>query len=144
MANVFVYGTLLLPDMMHVVSGGEYESAEAIAHGYCRSRLAGRVYPGIAVDAGSQVAGRVYLEVSDESLRRLDYFEGPEYVRGSLEVVLQDGSRVPAEAYIVPDEKRALLTGETWSIDKYRTHDSRAFRERAEEIMQSYPAGDGA
>ena len=141
MPNVFVYGTLLVPELMQVVSGGDYESAEAIAHGYARSRLAGRVYPGIAAAAGSQVPGRIYLSLTEEALRRLDYFEGPEYIRDTLEVVLQDGSRVPAETYIVPAEKRSLLTGEVWGIDSFRACDYRGFLDRAREIMRSYAAG---
>lgn len=144
MVNVFVYGTLLVPELMRVVSGREYPSVEAIAHGYARSRLAGRVYPGIVATAGSQAPGRVYLEVSQESLRRLDYFEGPEYVRGPLEVTLQDGSRLDALAYIVPSEKRSLLTGEAWGVDHFRARDCQAFVERAREIMQTYTAAGEA
>lgn len=137
-ANVFVYGTLLAPEVMQAVAGREHGSVPAKANGYVRRYLAGRIYPGIAVDLASSVEGKVYLDVDAAAIARLDYFEGPEYVRRKIDATLADGSTLAVEAYIVPAEKRHLLTDVAWSFDDFAEHRRERFLQYARDYMVDF------
>lgn len=139
--HVFVYGTLLIPDMMQVVTGRIHESVPAVVRGYNRYSLLGRVYPGIVADANEAVAGLVYLDVDDDSLARLDYFEGPEYVRQQLSVHLDGGETLTAHAYVVPPTKRSLLSDRSWNLEEFCEHGLAAFLQHAHDVMHCYEPG---
>lgn len=141
MPHVFVYGTLLADEMMRTVTGNEFQAVSAVAQGYRRAYLADRVYPGIVLDAASEVPGAVYLDVDEESLYRLDYFEGPEYVRDTLATLLDDGREVLAEAYIIPPACSHLLTDVPWTLEYFLAQDLSAFVRRAKQCMADYQRG---
>lgn len=141
MPHVFVYGTLLAPEMMSTVTGKAFDAAPAVARGYKRAYLSERVYPGIVANEGNKVHGAVYLDVDDESIRRLDYFEGPEYLRGPLVACLKDGRELLAEAYIVPEINRHMLTEREWSLEYFLAQDLTAFIARAQNCMEGFKAG---
>lgn len=144
MPHIFVYGTLLAPEMMSAVTGNLFRSVPAAVRGYRRAYLAGRVYPGIVQDEASEVPGAVYLDVDRESLCRLDFFEGPEYVRGTLTAQLDDGQEVLSEAYIIPPANAHLLTEIPWTLEYFLAQDLSAFVERAKECMEVYEPGKSA
>jgi gamma-glutamylcyclotransferase (GGCT)/AIG2-like uncharacterized protein YtfP len=144
MPHVFVYGTLLVPEMMHAVTGKHFELVPATAHGFRRAYLTGRVYPGIAASAEhDQVAGAIYRDVDPESIRRLDYFEGDEYVRDSLLVALADGSKLTAESYVVPAAQHHLMTDIAWDLATFQTADLAGFLQVAHDCMRTYPSVAG-
>lgn len=139
--HVFVYGTLLVPEMMQAVTGCEHQSLPATVRGFYRRTLTGRTYPGIAVQPQSSVEGRVYIDVDDEAVARLDYFEGPEYVRQTIEVGLDDGTTLAADAYIVPEVKRHLMTDQPWQLEEFIAAGLYGFLQHAREAMQAYRPG---
>ncbi|MCO6046881.1 gamma-glutamylcyclotransferase [Aeoliella sp. ICT_H6.2] len=141
MSHVFVYGTLIAPEMISAVTGQLFHGTTAVAPGFKRAYLTERVYPGIVVDPASEVEGLVYLDVDEESLRRLDYFEGPEYVRGTLAVRLEDGRQVQAQAYIIPAANGHLMTERPWSVEYFVAQDLSGFVERARLCMENYEPG---
>jgi gamma-glutamylcyclotransferase (GGCT)/AIG2-like uncharacterized protein YtfP len=113
--HVFTYGTLMFPEIWRAVVGREFESLEGSAHGYAIFRVRDAVFPGIAAAAeGSLVSGVVYLDVDLPSLQRLDAFEDAFYERRAIPVDCDDGRRLEAEAYVVPEANRHVLTEEPW------------------------------
>jgi gamma-glutamylcyclotransferase (GGCT)/AIG2-like uncharacterized protein YtfP len=144
MPHVFVYGTLLVPEMMHAVTGKHFELVPATAHDFRRAYLAGRVYPGIAASSGQdQVEGAIYRNVDPESIRRLDYFEGDEYVRESLLVTLADGTKLTADSYVVPPAQHHLMTNTAWDLEIFQTSDLAGFLQVAQDCMRTYPSVAG-
>jgi gamma-glutamylcyclotransferase (GGCT)/AIG2-like uncharacterized protein YtfP len=137
-AQVFVYGTLLVPEMMRAVSGRDFKPVAATAEGYGRYYVKGRVYPGIIAEMGSTVEGLVYLDVDTESLARLDYFEGPEYVREQLCVSTGANKTLAAEAYVVPMARCDMLTRDTWTVEAFRREGMLAFVDDAKKIMTGF------
>ena len=88
-------------DIWASVCGREHAAVDAELQGYARHPVRGQDYPGLAVaSADSVVAGRLYLDVDEASLARLDAFEGEEYERVTVTVRLADGSRCEAFCYL--------------------------------------------
>lgn len=116
--HVFVYGTLLVPDIMREVTGRQYAGKPATLQGFRRYRLRGRSYPGIVPEANSRVDGMVF-EVGSTALAALDRYEDPCYERRSVEVQTQTGL-IPAQTYIISPGRRHLLTDRDWDLDYWR------------------------
>ncbi len=144
MTNVFVYGTLLVPAMMETVVGRRLESTLATLQGYCRSGLTGCYYPGIVPAVGTQVAGLVYHGVEDQELERLDFFEGPEYQRQTVQLVGQGDQPVAADTYVLAPAEQSRLTGVDWDVEPFRTQHLEEFLEVARQTMRRYSTGDSS
>src|SRR4051794_18217365 len=118
--HVFTYGTLMFPEVWGVVVGRQFESVEGSAAGYAIFRVRDAVFPGIVAAADeSTVSGVVYLDVDLPSLQRLDAFEDAFYERRAIPVDCDDGRRLEAEAYVVPEANRHVLTDESWGRERF-------------------------
>jgi gamma-glutamylcyclotransferase (GGCT)/AIG2-like uncharacterized protein YtfP len=63
----------------------------------------------------SPVPGLLYHDVDPASLARLDAFEEDFYLRQSITVTCEDGRALAAQAYVVPENRRDVLTKEIWT-----------------------------
>lgn len=129
--NVFTYGSLMFDEVWRKVVAGDYRSEAATLHDYRRFAVPGVTYPGIVALSGERIAGRLYLEVGPDDMARLDAFEGAEYRRDALPVVLAGGATVSAWTYVWLDHGR--LSDAPWL--------SEAFRLR--EFLETYAPGTG-
>lgn len=87
-------------DIWFSVCGRAHVAVDAELGGYARHPVRGEDYPGLAAAApDARVAGRLYLDVDEASLARLDAFEGDEYERIVVSVRLVDGSEREAFCY---------------------------------------------
>lgn len=122
-ATLFVYGTLLFPEVLSIVLDRSFTT-----HDYTSARLAGfrrmqfdDVFPVIRRDAASFVDGAIICDLSDEALRRLDFFESDLYVREVVEVFVNDISQ---KAYVYVDSR---VGGEkdarVWNLESFRAHE---------------------
>jgi gamma-glutamylcyclotransferase (GGCT)/AIG2-like uncharacterized protein YtfP len=119
--HVFTYGTLMFLDVWRTVVGREFRTVEGAAAGFAIFRVANAVFPGIVeVDAAAGVQGVVYLDVDERSVDRLDRFEDEFYERRTISIDCADGATRLAEAYVVPESKRGVLTTEPWERDTFR------------------------
>jgi len=92
---LFVYGTLLFPDVLQAVLGRVPIMTPASLPGWRAAALPGRVYPGLvpATDgSGRGAAGQVLTGLSAGEWAVLDAFEGDAYDR--RELVLGDDRQV--------------------------------------------------
>jgi gamma-glutamylcyclotransferase (GGCT)/AIG2-like uncharacterized protein YtfP len=132
--NVFVYGTLLFPEVTNrlgIVSiddGSEVPLIREAAtlNGYRRFTVRLRDvgnFPAI-VPAEDSVEGEVLRNVSVESLHRLDNFEGiaDGYYSREEVTVQAAGEATTALAYICGSPLRPHLSG-SWDANKFRTHE---------------------
>ena len=129
--NVFTYGSLMFDEVWRRVVAGHYRSAPATLHGYRRFEVGGVTYPGMIAAPGEQVSGLLYLDVGADDMARLDAFEGAEYRRDALQVMLAGGETVYAWSYVWLDQAR--VTDAPWQ--------SEAFRLR--EFLQTYAPAPG-
>jgi gamma-glutamylcyclotransferase (GGCT)/AIG2-like uncharacterized protein YtfP len=104
---------------MEAVTGGVYDSAEAITEGYARFLLRGRIYPGMTPVQGQTTSGRVYFDVSQQAVMLLDEFEDDIYVRHLIAVRTDEGQWFNAYAYIIEPQNRAVLSINPWIREKF-------------------------
>ena len=110
----------MLPEVMEAVTGRRSRSRPAVLKGYARYGFRRRVYPGLVREDGERVEGVLYLAVDDRSLMLLDEFEGPYYRKETVRVDSKDGA-APCLTYLVADKFRALLNGEPWDVERFKT-----------------------
>lgn len=115
--HLFTYGSLMFAPVWERVIGAHRRSVPACLFGYARFTVRGEPYPGIIPDPGAQVHGRVYLDLDLESLAALDHFEGAEYARTEVAVILADGATCSAQTYVYlyPDK----LSDSDWEPERF-------------------------
>jgi gamma-glutamylcyclotransferase (GGCT)/AIG2-like uncharacterized protein YtfP len=100
MKNVFTYGSLMFAPVWQRVVIGQYESTPATIHGFRRLAVIGKEHPGLVIAKGAPpMLGRVYYDVSEEDLARLDQFETDRYLRLTVAATVEDDA-FAAEAYL--------------------------------------------
>ncbi|MEM7454505.1 MAG: gamma-glutamylcyclotransferase family protein [Planctomycetota bacterium] len=78
MQNLFAYGTLMFPEVAVAVSGISSPGEEFTLSGYRRYEARIRTsanFPAIIEDAGASVDGLLFRNLSNDQIRRLDWFE---------------------------------------------------------------------
>lgn len=99
----------------------------AILYDYCRHRVRHADYPGIIPQEGESVRGTYVTGLTDADVYRLDIFEGSEYRRDTVQVVLlgdgkdsgtPDTEKFYAQTYVYSAGDDALEFGE-WDFDDF-------------------------
>jgi hypothetical protein len=88
--NLFVYGTLLFPEVLTALLGRVPAHAPAVAAGWRAAALPGRPYPGLVPAAGRRASGLVLSGLDDDECRLLDAYESDDY---QLTTIVLDGGR---------------------------------------------------
>ncbi len=106
--NIFVYGSLMFPEVVKGLTGKQIEMKDAILKGYKRYKIYDtngevRNYPAIRKTEGEFVQGKILLDVDEDSLKVLDYFEDVGYKR-IKEMVSINSNMIKVEVYVWPEE----------------------------------------
>lgn len=116
--HVFTYGSLMFAPVWEKVVRGSYRSMPATAAEHARFDISGETYPGMVALAGARVDGIIYFDVSADDIAALDAFEGTEYRRDMIPVVLRSGDTLKAASYIFIAPGR--LTGTLWRPESFQ------------------------
>jgi gamma-glutamylcyclotransferase (GGCT)/AIG2-like uncharacterized protein YtfP len=127
--QLFVYGTLQLPDVLQAVVGERWHGRAAVLEGYARYRVQGKPYPGIIVEPAGSVSGLLYSDVGALAISRLDQYEGELYERRTLAVRV-GGSTLTAVSYVLGDRYRSLLSTEGWELATFERDHLAEYLER--------------
>eukprot|EP00877_Chromochloris_zofingiensis_P003464 jgi/Chrzof1/13118/Cz07g20160.t1 len=119
--NAFVYGTLLADEVVSLLIQRVPQTKPATLKGFSRHSVKRKVYPAIVPSENSVVHGKVLLNLSDKELDILDVYESDEYYRAPVKPLLEDGSEIDADVYILEDEYRHKLGSKEWCYDEWRT-----------------------
>lgn len=114
--NIFTYGTLMIPAVMHAVTARQFRFEKATLEGYERFTVTGELYPGIIPQMDAMTEGILYLKVDKLSLERLDLFEGKLYRRTEVQVQTAQKGMQKAETYVVKPEYRHYLSSKKWDV----------------------------
>jgi gamma-glutamylcyclotransferase (GGCT)/AIG2-like uncharacterized protein YtfP len=118
MAAVFTYGTLMFEPVWRAVLGStDNAPAPALLDGFQRFRVRGQLYPAVIEAPGQQVPGMVYGGLSDEQVAALDAFEGADYRRTQVTVVLSASARMSAGVYVFL--KPECIDHQPWDPDAF-------------------------
>lgn len=88
--SIFVYGTLMAPEVLKVLIGRVPESMDpAILTNYVRHPVKNEVFPGmIPSNNDDETHGLLLQGLSERDVSRLDWFEGDEYVHQKVQVIV--------------------------------------------------------
>ncbi len=86
----------------------------AVLHGYEARKLRGVTFPGLVECAGAVTPGLVYFDVSAAAMARLDAYEDDFYERLPVPVVLEDGSKLVPDVYLMLPAYPDMVLSERW------------------------------
>jgi len=119
---LFVYGSLLFPEVLRILIGRVPDRTPATALGWRVAALPDRAYP-VLVPGEDTVAGQLITGLSADEWRILDAFEDPVYELHRL--TLADGRQ--GLAYVSSDADGTLP--EDWSTESFAAHGLAAYLE---------------
>jgi gamma-glutamylcyclotransferase (GGCT)/AIG2-like uncharacterized protein YtfP len=97
--KLFVYGTLLLDDVISALLGRIPHYQHAVAPGWQVVCLPQRIYPGLVPGHGEAV-GKVFTDLTNTEWDTLDAFEDPAYTLATVRVMLSTEIELDALSYI--------------------------------------------
>ncbi len=123
----------MFPVVWDRVVQGRYRSGEATIHGFQRLQIRGEQYPALIVSPNAGlITGRVYYDVSESDIARLDHFETSDYARVSIAVTVGSNA-IAADAYLTL--KPATLEPLEWRPEIFE-------REGIESFLATYAAAN--
>lgn len=118
--NVFVYGPLMLVDVVKAAVGRELTRRGATVNGYMQLRLKDQSQAALIPFPDAVTEGVVYMDVDAESLRRMDAFLGNAFERGYVNVQAGEGEWVEAETHFFRLSRRKELSAKPWDEEEFR------------------------
>lgn len=118
--NVFVYGPLMLREVIGAVAGCEPVRRSGELHGYRQLRLLEQSQAGLIPFPDSATEGVLYMGVEEAILRRMDEFQGELFQRGEVNIQTDDGEWVEAETHLFRLRERKRLSAKPWDEDEFR------------------------
>lgn len=120
--DVFAYGTLMFASVWERVAGPAPASVPATLWGYERRGVHGADYPVVVRGAPSAtVSGRVFRDVDDGLLARLDAYEGPCY-RRVREPLRFENETAAAWVYVLRERFRSMATTTDWDPETFKAN----------------------
>lgn len=123
MKNIFVYGTLLFPEILERLTGKTFKSKEGYLNDFKRYEIFDdnipRKYPAIIESKGEKVEGKIVFDLDQESLNILNYFEDEKYEPKILKAYSHSGEEYQVLVYVWKDEFKDMLKGD-WDIDYFK------------------------
>lgn len=126
--NLFVYGTLMFPQIMARVTGILTPGVDARLPGYARYTLADREparVPVIVAESGSCVHGKLFSGLDQDIVTALDRFEEVDtgrYRRITVVVEPAGGEWLVADAYVAGERVLPHLAG-PWQPEHFERHE---------------------
>ena len=121
--RLFVYGSLLTPEVLHGLLNRVPACRPATLRGFSRWRVAGENFPAILQTPGGSVDGKLLEDLNEREMGALDYYEDEAYERLTVDVDVVGGSTVSeVNVYVWPLARSAELDvgGEPWRLDEFR------------------------
>ena len=132
---LFTYGSLMFSEVWQKVTNLDTVPVPGRLHEHVRCQVAGEDYPAVLERSGAAVDGALYTGLSPRSMALLDRFEGPDYERVPVTVVLSDKARAdpvvfaPAHwplagrevaAYVYLFRGDGARDGHDWSVSDFK------------------------
>lgn len=116
---LFVYGTLRDPNLLAGVLGRPLRAGArlaAVAPGFAAVHYPNRIYPGLVRRHGAAAPGLVLTDLSPFERDLLDAYEGEEYRRAPIPVMIEDELH-EADAYLPAVD---IAGGESWTLEAWQ------------------------
>ena len=128
--RLFVYGTLLMPAVLHAVCGRALATRPARLADFARYRLRGQVYPAIVREPGATTEGLLCAGLDEALWRGLDDWESRLYRRELVTVECADGVALRAHTYVLALPHQQQLSTAPWSPAEFERRHLAAYLAR--------------
>mgnify|MGYP000020598555 FL=1 len=118
MPHVFVYGTLLFPEILYGLTGCAFPEARATLNDFKRFQVKFGDYPAIIASEDSRVNGKLIFNVDARSLKMLRFYEGDDY--DCIETVVDLKSEKSKALVFVWNRNHDLLAESDWHIENFK------------------------
>ncbi|KFK32638.1 hypothetical protein AALP_AA6G269300 [Arabis alpina] len=136
MHSVFVYGSLMADDVVHLLLNRLPSTASAILPDFHRFSIKGRVYPAILPAHADKVHGKVLYGITDDELYILDEFEDIEYQRENVQVLLTDSlEKLQTKTYVWANKDDPDLYG-SWDFEEWKQLHMEGFLKMTKDFAQ--------
>lgn len=129
-SSLFCYGTLEFPEIMFRVTGEIFPFEPAWISDYARYRVKNQSFPGLVYEPGACTSGTLYHEIQPRHLKRLDAYEGMLYSKHDVLVETESGESCQALVYLIPEQKKSVLTSKTWDKNNFERKNYCGFLKR--------------
>ncbi len=121
MTNIFVYGTLMFPEVVFALTKKKFVMKDSVLKGYSRFRVNDpkreKKGPAIIEQKDGEVHGKILFDVDEKSIKILDRFEGASYRKRVVSVIV-DGKSMEAIIYVGSNFNKKFLYGD-WSEEEF-------------------------
>lgn len=124
---LFVYGTLMWPQVLRALTGKSWVTEDAVLKGFKRCRIKGAVYPGIKREPASSVKGKVVRGLGGKELSMLDQFEGDAYERVRIQVNTESNKEEEVFTYVIRKAYKHILSDQEWKETDISDEDIKGF-----------------
>lgn len=119
--SLFVYGTLMVPEIQEALLQKKVKSKDAILEGFSANCIIyGQYiteYPFLKPGTGISVKGKIIYPISGMDLSLIKYYEGSEYILANVSVTV-DGKDMDVPTFMLKKKDRVEY-GPQWEYDKF-------------------------
>jgi len=106
-------------ELVNVLTGKPFMTKFGVLNGYAQFVINDDGQAAMVPFPDRRVDGVVYLDVDDESLAKLDAFQGNFFVKEEVSIEGEGGEWLEASAYCLKLSRKSLLTAAEWHEDVY-------------------------
>ena len=117
--NIYTYGSLRLQKIWDLVTARTFETCPAVLEDHVALKVNGQAFPGLVKCQGQKTEGLVHLNVDPQTLGLLDTFESDFYHRVAITALLDNGTQLECETYLVQTENQDQLLDDKWDFDEF-------------------------
>ena len=150
MTNIFLYGTLCDRELLEICLGRSLSNVSLVSaklENHSVFWVKNRNFPVIKFNRGSFALGLAVLNLEDQDLEKLDFYEGGfNYELRKVSIYIENKQlsdhtdMVEAQVYFNTDEK--IEVGDQWSLRNWQTEFGDVSRRVAIEFMQLHNLSD--
>jgi gamma-glutamylcyclotransferase (GGCT)/AIG2-like uncharacterized protein YtfP len=119
--SLFVYGTLMVPEIQEALLQRKVESKDAILEDFSANCIIyGQYiteYPFLKPSAGISVKGKIIYPISGMDLSLIKFYEGSEYILANVSVTV-DGKDMDVPTFMLKKKDRVEY-GPLWEYNKF-------------------------
>lgn len=130
----------MYPEVLKALTGRVPHNEPGIVSGFRRYRIKGQVFPAtIPSTPDSTVKGLILFDLLPKELEILDAFEGEEYYKHPVKVVLKSSNKsLDTVMYLWQNSLRSLLLpGEDWDPEAFKLNQLERYTCMCEEFASS-------
>ncbi len=128
MCNLFVYGTLLSPEIVRSLTGKKFLSTPAKLQHFKRYIVKSCDYPAIIPFTDSVIMGMILENVDADSLKLIEFYEGDEYTRKKV-IAIAGEKEMAVYAFLWKSETH-LLEEKDWDLEIFESNSLKNYLEK--------------